>query len=560
MNTDVALNYKAKLIEIENKIKEIKSIGFDVSQLNEKLDNIKLINSNNVKVSKKNSFDGFLTSDYTNAINNLNKLQAKLDEYNIYIKINYYTKYLVELDLTKENISEIINEIKLLLRGIRNSSMMDYEDEKHLVEPFYKMIFKVIYTEIYFYRKSDLLEYCKQDSIDSSFIANIVEEYLEEINLLNYKDIKLNYYDIKKNGNLSDILDLEFIKSIVFRDEKEKLEEDLKIKYSEIISEINKSNGYIKSVLKQRNSIEKSIEESQLQLHYYSSIRKLIKSIVSFAITLSIPVGVFFGSFHLCKNVTSIYSYQTKTSTYSTLNDDIIISNKKETYENEYSPENIAYLIRYEVLSDQEARKQTRNSEFSNYDELAAKYKLRKSFRYDLSFLGYDDIDKYIEYVKSSSELPEPKAGIVDVSSENDNYNNLVDYYEIVYKLVDLESKNYEGYGVFVSISLALGYSLLSAIVLCMVTPLASNVNQFSSKINECIYNKGRLKYRKRELICNTKLLLDAIGNNDALRKEFNIEMAKHIDLFIELGLVLPKEVISKEEKTKILSKRNFKK
>lgn len=31
MNTDVALNYKAKLIEIENKIKEIKSIGFDVS-------------------------------------------------------------------------------------------------------------------------------------------------------------------------------------------------------------------------------------------------------------------------------------------------------------------------------------------------------------------------------------------------------------------------------------------------------------------------------------------------------------------------------------------------
>lgn len=31
MNTDVALNYKALLIEIENKIKKIKSIGFDVS-------------------------------------------------------------------------------------------------------------------------------------------------------------------------------------------------------------------------------------------------------------------------------------------------------------------------------------------------------------------------------------------------------------------------------------------------------------------------------------------------------------------------------------------------
>ena len=94
MNTDVALNYKALLIEIENKIKEIKSIGFDVSQLNEKLDSIKLNNSNNVKISKKQSFNGFLASDYTNAINNLNKLQAKLDEYNIYIKIYYYNKYL----------------------------------------------------------------------------------------------------------------------------------------------------------------------------------------------------------------------------------------------------------------------------------------------------------------------------------------------------------------------------------------------------------------------------------------------------------------------------------
>lgn len=102
-------------------------------------------------------------------------MQAKLDEYNIYIKIYYYTKYLAELDLIKENISEIINEIKLLLRGIRNSSMMDYEDEKHLVEPFYKMIFKVVYKEIYFYRKSDLLEYCKQVTINYDLDKILIE-------------------------------------------------------------------------------------------------------------------------------------------------------------------------------------------------------------------------------------------------------------------------------------------------------------------------------------------------------------------------------------------------
>lgn len=36
--------------------------------------------------------------------------------------------------------------------------------------------------------------------------------------------------------------------------------------------------------------------------------------------------------------------------------------------------------------------------------------------------------------------------------------------------------------------------------------------------------------------------------------------MAKHKNLFIEAGLVLPDEVISEEEKVKLLSKGNIKK
>ena len=37
MNTDVAISYKAKLIEIDNKIKEIEKIGFDMSRIREEL-------------------------------------------------------------------------------------------------------------------------------------------------------------------------------------------------------------------------------------------------------------------------------------------------------------------------------------------------------------------------------------------------------------------------------------------------------------------------------------------------------------------------------------------
>ena len=46
MNTDVAISYKAKLIEIDNKIREIEKIGFDVTKIREELDSIKIENNN----------------------------------------------------------------------------------------------------------------------------------------------------------------------------------------------------------------------------------------------------------------------------------------------------------------------------------------------------------------------------------------------------------------------------------------------------------------------------------------------------------------------------------
>lgn len=557
MNIDVSLSYKALLIEVENKIKEIAKIGFDVSEFNKELENIKLDNSNKIKENKKESFDGFLYLDYTNAINNLNKLQAKLDVYNIYIKIYYYTKYLEKLDINKSNIKDIITEIKILLKGLRNSSIMDYEDEKHLVEPFYKMIFKVIYNEIYFYQTSELLEFCKLDSVDSTFIANMIEKYLEEVNISNYNDIELNYYNIKKSGILNDLLDIEFIKSIVFRDEKGKIEENLKVRYGEVISKICVGDNNIENILQKKDSIEKNIEMYQRACN--RNIKRLIKSFVSFAISFSIPVGIFFGLFNLFKIGSSIYSYQTTTSTYSTLNDDIEISNQREIIESNDLQEKMVYLIKYEVLSDKEAHKESKSyNKYSEYDDLEAKYKLRNTLKYDLSFLGYDDINKYVEYVKSDKELPKPTKDTIDISLKNENYTNLVDYYEIVYKLVNLETKEYEGYDKFFSIGGAVALTLLASLV-----PLTMGVLSYSPFLNNIKYyleDKKELKYNRKILIETTRTLLDEIGKNDALRKEFNIEMSKYKNLFIEAGLVLPEEVISEEEKAKILSKRNIKK
>lgn len=559
MNTDVALNYKALLIEIENKIKEIKNIGFDISKLKEELDNIKLNNSNNVRESKKKSFDGFLASDYINAINNLNKLQTKLDEYNIYIKIYYYNKYLNKLDLTKENINEIISEIKVLLKGIRNSSIMDYEDEKHLIESFYKMIFKVIYKEIYYYQKSDLLDYCKLDSVDSSFIANIVEEYLKEINLINYNDIELNYYNIKKNGNLSDILDLEFIKSIVFRDEKEKIEENLKVRYGEIVSEVNESNDKIINIMNYRDELENTIRKEKINCK--DDIKKIMKGILSIIVSISINVGTFTIFLKAFKRSYSNYSYDSKTELYNSLSNSVDISKGKIIVKNDDLndlEESNVYLIKYEILSDDEAKKESKTSNrFSDYEELEAKYKLRKILKYDLSFLGYDDINKYMDYVKLDETLPKPDEEICDISLDNKNYIDLVDYYEIIYKFVDLDSKEYVDYDKESAISMALILEL-AMFILSSVSILPTSIKSLLS--NDFFYNRKKVEAGYKEFLKNTKILFDEIGKNETLRKTFNIEMAKHKKIFVEAGLVLPNEVISEEEKVKLLSKGNVRK
>ena len=60
MNTDVALNYKAKLIQVEDKIEEIERIGFNIKPFREELENIIIDTNSKVKTSKNKKFEGFI--------------------------------------------------------------------------------------------------------------------------------------------------------------------------------------------------------------------------------------------------------------------------------------------------------------------------------------------------------------------------------------------------------------------------------------------------------------------------------------------------------------------
>lgn len=94
MNTDVALNYKAKLTQVEDKIEEIERIGFNVKTFKEEVEKIITDTNSKVKISKNKNFEGFIIADYSNAMARLEKLDSSLDSFEIYIKVNNYAEYL----------------------------------------------------------------------------------------------------------------------------------------------------------------------------------------------------------------------------------------------------------------------------------------------------------------------------------------------------------------------------------------------------------------------------------------------------------------------------------
>lgn len=543
MNTDVAISYKAKLIEIDNKIKEIEKIGFDMSRIREELNDIKVENNNDIKKSKKNSFEGFIATDYINATGKLERLDAKLDSYTIYVKVYYYVKYLNKVNISVENINEIINEIKQLLKGLRNSSVVDYEDEKNIVELFYKEIVEVIFKEIKLNQKSELLEYCKSDSNDTMFISLMIEEYISTLDLTKYPEIEAGYYNVKKNLNASEFLDNSFIKTIVFRDEKEKLEESLKDEMTDLLSLIDESDNRIYHTYS-------SYKTSNDDVHYFKksckeSVLKLFTSLISTAITLSLSVSIFSGVFSWFKKFTSEYSYETNTEIYNSITEQVTSTSAREKIGVlDASNQEQTYLIEYHVLDDKTAKKEGRASREYNYGAAEAKLKLRETQTYDLSFLGYDDIEKYIEYIQSNSLLPEAEKNIIDISKSPIEYTELIDYYEIIYKTIDLESEEFESTVTALNVLCAL---LASGLFLLIFHRLAKiNFSYFEDK--KC------LKKDKKELLKNTKILLDEIGKNDELRQQFNIEMSKHSEIFTKYGLKLPKAPIDKDVKIKLLS------
>lgn len=553
MNTDVALNYKAKLTQVEDKIEEIERIGFNVKTFKEEVEKIITDTNSKVKISKNKNFEGFIIADYSNAITRLEKLDSSLDSFEIYIKVNNYAEYLDKNYIKEDKISEIVGEIKKLLRSLGNSSVIDYEEEKKIVEPFYKGVFKVICFEIYYTGNSTLLEFCKASEIDKSFIERKIKAAVDEINFEKYPEIEAKYYEIKRNGSNSSLLDNDFLKLMVFKDEKDRLKNVITVPANKMVKNIESVEKDIKEKYKDYSNTEKRYEDSVRT--FKLEFKELMKSIVAVAIALSIPVASFSLFNFLGKKLFKEYSYDVSKDTYSSYDNSFTHSDERMIID---EPDKKAYVIKYDILTsddiDDYNSKKSYNSRITEED---AMWYRRKTI-YDLSYLKYQDINGYLDYWNSNFTVPVNSSKIVNIKDNSNIVQEYVDYYELIYNIVDLESKNVEvsGNGIFLTILLTIGAIAIEAVTLWSILYddyYHESKLRLINRFKEYISAKENLKNDKKLFLKQTKELLTLIGQNDELRSVFNQEASKYSYLFEDYGIKLPKETLDSTTKKKLL-------
>lgn len=548
MNTDVALNYKAKLTQVEDKIEEIERIGFNVKTFKEEVEKIITDTNSKVKISKNKNFEGFIIADYSNAITRLEKLDSSLDSFEIYIKVNNYAEYLDKNYIKEDKISEIVGEIKKLLRSLGNSSVIDYEEEKKIVEPFYAGVFKVICFEIYYTGNSTLLEFCKASEIDKSFIERKIKSTVDEINFEKYPEIEAKYYEIKRNGSNSSLLDNDFLKLMVFKDEKDRLKNVITIPANKMVKNIESVEKDIKEKYKDYSNTEKIYGDSVRT--FKLEFKELMKSIVAVAIALSIPVASFNLFLFLGKKLFKEYSYDVSKDTYNSYDNTYTHSDEREIVDEDTTK--TAYVIKYDRLTDDDI--DDYNSRITEED---AMWYRRKTI-YDLSYLKYQDINEYLDYWNSNATVPVNSSEIVNIKDNGDIIQEYVDYYEIVYNIIDLESKNVEASSdsIFLTIVLTIGAVMIEAVILWSILYddyYHESKLRLISRFIEYISAKEKLKNDKKLFLEQTKELLTLIGQNDELRNVFNQEASKYSYLFEDYGIKLPKETLDSNAKKKLL-------
>lgn len=537
MVTDTALQYNGKILKINKMISDLEALGFDLFNLKKQ---VEIINNKvlNEAGTKENSHEFEVISIYTNGINDLTKIEAIIENnYSVYFKIYNYALYILELDITKDNIDEVVNSLKKIIDKLHNSSNIVYDKEKIIVETVYEAIYKVIKSEILIIGNSKIYDYTKMVDVDSYYLHNLVKKELDGIDLNDYPDIKRLIYKINSSNFDSNFFEIELIKEIIFKDKKEELILSVQKSVKNLANQINVID--YKCLRTEEEIISSNNREQKIKKRINEARKDIAKKIVALSLASSIPIGSFFGFGKLFTSIADNFCDVT-TKTYNSY------------YDNTQIDKGIINLNK--VPSDQNQRVVVKR--YLPYVMSDNPY--REIETYNLPYKEDYELEDYISDISNSEVLPNK-----EIEEMNDNSTvYTTDYFEVIYRYVDFESKHIlNGDLAFIYVLTLLITFIITAMESMFIKDFYNNKGFFETKIEDIIYDLKVIKSQKqgkkeqiKQLLNNVKLLLDKIKESKELRELFNNELAKHP----ELVETVSKELINykpSEEAVKIVKK-----
>ena len=232
MNSEM-MTYNALIISINNKLKRLNMMGYEVNGFNSDLEKIISSNKNNINENVEDTGSAVLEMIYSTSIEDLIKLNKRLD---LILESN---KISIEVDEVKNSLNINISEdtldenIKILSNAIfkLNDLPKDNSNVSYIIENVYRIAYEIIKLELLLRDKSKMLDllsnYDKGRRVEVSkiYLDNFVFEDLESLKEL--------------ESNKTPTIDIELIRKIAFKQKPEifpRLYEDLKLLSKKILS------------------------------------------------------------------------------------------------------------------------------------------------------------------------------------------------------------------------------------------------------------------------------------------------------------------------------------
>lgn len=417
-NNDYAIEYNAKIYEVKTNIETLEKTSIKITNFNEAIDKIQSEVTKQIEEAYISFYSGSNVSNNTFLYDVVAKIYSdaisKLDKINDYILSEYNSYYEVETLL--EDIESRIIDIKdkktydinissdaiNLLKNLRGTTSIDFNEEKDLVEKVYKTVYNAMKLELLYSTDTLLFNYVKLNDVDSINISKLVKEDVSNFN--NYEIDRIIKRINRKGLDSKNYVDIDLITSLLNTNPYDNEEKELLDKIDEYFIKENELKEKESSKITITNSLKEKIKEK----------KKLVLTKARNIGIVTLPTAIFLAggiAIGVIGHKNAPYTaYKTITETYDT---------ETDTY-NKY--------VEYEKAKEDSIEiKETAPSEENTVDDIYYKYSVN-TYSLDDSYLNWNDIRDYLtinkdEYITiSSSKHLTKKHDITEEDLKNIQY------------------------------------------------------------------------------------------------------------------------------------------